>query len=256
MDAGLIIAGLVVGVLVGLTGVGGGSLMTPTLIYGFSVPPAVAVGTDLIFAAVTKSGATWMHALRGTVQWVTVWRLAAGSLPATLITLWWLRSEQRAGFDVGDLMTTALGGMLILTALALLNKRRLIAFARRSPVSLHPRALTLATIVVGALLGVFVTLTSVGAGALGVVALFFLYPSLVANRIVGVDIAHATLLTAVAGLGHWHLGTVDFALLAQLLLGSLPGIYIGTHCCARFPEHIVQRVLAAALLVTGVRFVF
>lgn len=253
MDILLILTGLAVGVLVGLTGVGGGSLMTPTLIFGFGVPAPVAVGTDLVFAAVTKSGATLAHARRGTVEWRTVARLALGSIPATALTLYGLATLRASHIDLATLITPLLGVALIATATALLFKQRLLALARRAPEYRHPAA---ATIVTGAVLGVLVSLTSVGAGALGVAALLALYPRLAARRIVGSDIAHATLLAAVAGAGHWHAGTVDVALLLQLLAGSLPGIWLGTRWCARCPEPIAQRLLAAALFAAGVRFVF
>lgn len=252
MDPLLIAAGLIVGVLVGLTGVGGGSLMTPTLIFGFGVPAPVAVGTDLVFAAITKSGATLAHARRATVEWRTVARLAAGSLPAAALMLYWLDALRAAHIDIAAIITPLLGIALIATATALLFKQQLLRATQRGQVLRYP---AVATITTGAVLGIFVSLTSVGAGALGVAALLLLYPHLAARRIVGSDIAHATLLAAVAGAGHWHGGTVDVALLLPLLAGSLPGIWLGTRLCTHCPEHLAQRILAAALFVAGARFV-
>ncbi len=251
MDVLYPIAGLAVGFLVGLTGVGGGALMTPLLIFGFGFSPAVAVGTDLLYAAITKAGGVWVHARQATVDWRIVRRLASGSLPAALLTLWLLgRMESHAG-QTEALITQALGLALIFTAGALLFRRHLRRLSG-GWVAAHQGVLT---VVVGALLGILVTLTSVGAGALGAAALFWLYPRLGAVRIVGTDIAHAVPLTAVAGIGHWQLGSVDWALLGALLLGSLPGIYLGSRLSAAMPERVLRPVLATLLLLIGFRLV-
>ncbi len=260
MDISFILSGFGVGLLVGLTGVGGGALMTPLLIFGFGIAPAVAVGTDLVFAAITKANGVWVHARQRTVDWRIVRRLASGSLPAALVTLLVLgqvdaHTEQAEGF-----MTTTLGLALILTAAALLWRLWGASAVPRDDTSQAGRGRSekrraLATVVTGAVLGVLVTLTSVGAGAVGAAVLLWLYPRLSAARVVGTDLAHAVPLTALAGLGHWQLGTVDLALLVALLAGSLPGIYVGSRMSAVFPERWLRPVLATLLLAIGVRLV-
>lgn len=254
MDAGLVVAGFGVGLLVGITGVGGGALMTPLLIFGFGVAPVVAVGTDLVFAAITKASGVWTHARQASVDWRVVRRLACGSLPAALATLWFLRGVDTHSAQAQGLMTSILGVALMLTAAALLWRSRLRrpVHRRALPESRHVVALTVVT---GAVLGVLVTMTSVGAGALGAALLFWLYPQLRAVRVVGTDLAHAVPLTALAGLGHWQLGTVDVGLLGVLLLGSLPGIYLGSRLAARVPERWLRPALATLLLLIGIRMV-
>lgn len=249
MELSYTFAGLAVGLLVGLTGVGGGSLMTPLLIYAFGVNPVTAVGTDLLFAAITKSGAAVTHARRCTVNWRVVGLLALGSLPATGAMLYGLsRFDHSPALD--QIIITALGFALIVTAVALLFKQRLIRL-------LAPRkeASGAFTVLAGAMIGALVAITSVGAGALGVMVLFLLHSRLTMLHVVGTDIVHAALLSAVAGLGHAHLGTVDYLMLGQLLLGSLPGIYLGTHLCSRMPERALQYLLAGMLFVVGLKFV-
>lgn len=253
------LAGLLVGFLVGLTGVGGGSLMTPLLIFVFGIPPVVAVGTDLLFAAITKLNGAVAHGLRHTVEWRVVALLGAGSVPASLATAAALDRWQQAGAQLDALVTLSLGGALILTSLALVFKRRLHRMGRELVGRLHGDwthwrpALTVAT---GLVLGALVTLSSVGAGALGAAILFFLYPRLPAVRVVGTDIAHAVPLTAIAGLGHLHLGSVDPGLLGSLLLGSLPGIYLGSHLGANIPERVMRPLLASMLMAIGVKFIW
>lgn len=259
MDVGYIFAGLLVGLLVGLTGVGGGSLMTPLLVFLFAFKPAVAVGTDLLFAAITKTGGVWVHhGTHKSVDWRIVGLLATGSLPAALATLYVLGHFTKLGKEITDLITVALGFALILTALAIIFRTQLQKFGRSTeehqPDRFH-HLQTPATIVVGLVLGVLVTLTSVGAGALGTVALFLLYPRLPVIRIVGTDLAHAIPLTAIAGIGHWQLGNVDFVLLGSLLIGSLPGIYIGSHLSAKIPEKVLRPILATVLMLIGFKFV-
>lgn len=258
MDVGFIISGFGVGLLVGITGVGGGALMTPLLIFGFGIAPAVAVGTDLIFAAITKASGVWTHARQSTVDWRVVRRLASGSLPAALLTLLVLGEIDTHSAQAQSLITHILGVALMLTAIALLWRSRLSRTAS-SVVDAGPlverRGVAAATVATGVVLGVLVTLTSVGAGALGAAALFWLYPRLKAVRVVGTDLAHAVPLTAVAGLGHWQMGTVDVSLLGMLLMGSLPGIYLGSRLSARVPERWLRPALATLLLLIGIRMV-
>jgi uncharacterized membrane protein YfcA len=248
-----------VGFLVGLTGVGGGSLMTPLLVFLFGISPVKAVGTDLLFAAVTKAGGVWIHGRRGTVEWRIVALLAAGSAPASLITSHLLQTLIVQKDDINTMITTLLGTALILTSIALLFKTEFQKIGRRlsnGRTRGWSRWRGVATVLAGLLLGVLVTLTSVGAGALGAAMLFFLYPRLPVARIVGTDIAHAVPLTAVAGLGHLQMGSVDFVLLGSLLLGSLPGIYLGSHLSTRVPEKVMRPILASMLMLIGVKFMW
>ncbi|MFI4923180.1 MAG: sulfite exporter TauE/SafE family protein [Burkholderiales bacterium] len=257
MDFLYTISGFTVGFIVGLTGVGGGSLMTPLLVLVFGIVPATAVGTDLLYAAITKMGGVWVHGRRSNVDWKIVGLLALGSLPASLITVWMLKRFTAETAQFNSLITTTLGIALILTALVLIFRERLQKFVKHHAGELwHERHPVPATVATGLLLGVLVTISSVGAGALGVAALTFLYPRLTAMKIVGTDIAHAVPLTAVAGLGHMTLGTVDLTLLASLILGSLPGIYLGSHVSMRIPEHTLRQALASMLVLIGGRLVW
>lgn len=254
MNLAFTLSGFIVGAIVGLTGVGGGSLMTPLLVLVFGIQPVTAVGTDLLYAALTKTGGTFVHATRGTVDWRIVGRLAAGSLPAAGLTLYLLSQLGPATASTGTLISVMLGVALLLTAVAIIFRNRLQALAAARPQP-GERALTRATIATGAVLGALVSVSSVGAGALGVAALVFLYPKLSAARIVGSDIAHAVPLTLVAGLGHWWLGNVDGSLLGSLLLGSLPGIYLGSHMATKVPERVLRPALALMLVAIGTKLV-
>ncbi|WP_342302928.1 sulfite exporter TauE/SafE family protein [Burkholderia pseudomallei] len=251
------LSGLFVGFLVGLTGVGGGSLMTPILVLLFNVHPATAVGTDLLYAALTKATGTFVHGLKGTVEWRITGRLAAGSVPAAAITLWFLHAHGMHSQEASRMIQFVLGAALLLTSLSLLLRPQLAAFAAKRTRALppNPTRTLAATVLTGAVLGVLVSLTSVGAGAIGVTVLLLLYPALSTTRIVGSDIAHAVPLTLVAGVGHWMLGSVDWAMLASLLIGSVPGIVVGSHLSARAPEGLLRRVLAATLVAVGVKLV-
>jgi uncharacterized protein len=252
MDWLYALSGFSVGLIVGLTGVGGGSLMTPLLVLVFGVAPVTAVGTDLLFAASTKAGGAWAHARRGNVDWNAVGWLAAGSIPASAATLVLLHVFVPHPGKLSAVVSVALGVALILTACALLFRENLHALAeRRAPVPFDKKAASRRTLIVGAVLGVLVTVSSVGAGALGVTALFFLYPGLAAARVIGTDIAHAVPLTLVAGLGHAAAGVVDWKLLLALLAGSLPGIWLGTSLGRRIPERVLRTALAAMLMLIG-----
>ena len=251
-----VLSGFAVGFLVGMTGVGGGSLMTPLLILLFQVHPVTAVGTDLIYASVTKTGGSFVHGFNRTIDWRIVRRLASGSLPAALITLtllWALKIDQSA---YSALVTKLLGVALLATAAALLFRRRLLAtYSRRVGVlsESRTRAYTVAT---GVALGVLVTISSVGAGALGVTALLLLYPELPVVKIAGSDIAHAVPLTLVAGLGHIANGGINIAVLVSLLLGSLPGIVLSSLFAPRLPALALRIILAITLAVVGLRLLF
>jgi uncharacterized membrane protein YfcA len=252
--AAIAFAGCGVGFVVGMTGVGGGALMMPLLVLLFGVPPKIAVGTDLLFAALTKSAGVSIHGLRGTIDWQVFRRLWCGSLPAAAVTGWLIHSLGAAS-KVDGLILAALGVMLILTAVGLIAKRHLHGLARRlrlgSAVAFK-RAQPLATVLAGALLGVVVTLTSVGAGALGAVLLLALYPlRLTPQRLVGTDLMHAIPLALVAGAGHWLMGNVDWALLGWMLLGSVPGVLLGAHLATRAPEGALRPMIALLLLASG-----
>ena len=249
------VSGLGVGILVGMTGVGGGSLMTPLLIFLFGIHPATAVGTDLLYAAATKTGGTFFHGFARTVDWRIVSRLATGSVPATAATIFVLSHTNIQNPSAHNVITIMLGAALFATALVLIfHKKILTAYADRVG-DISERRTMILTVAVGAALGVLVSITSVGAGALGVTALLALYPRQPLARIVGSDIAHAVPLTLLAGIGHWMLGSVDWPLLGSLLVGSVPGILIGSYAAGRVPDHVLRLILAATLLLVATRLI-
>jgi len=247
------IAGFAVGMLVGMTGVGGGSLMTPVLILLFGIHPATAVGTDLLYAAVTKTAGSVVHGFNRTVDWAVVGRLAAGSVPMTVLTIVALSYVDINGAAARELIAGVLTVALFVTALTLIFRDKIIGRYAARIGSLAPKRIAAITVGVGAVLGVLVSISSVGAGAIGVTALILLYPKLPTARIVGSDIAHAVPLTLVAGIGHWFLGSINLDVLASLLLGSVPGIVLGSYAAARIPEFALRIVLAAALVVVATK---
>ncbi len=249
------LSGLGVGFLVGMTGVGGGSLMTPLLILLFGIHPATAVGTDLLYAAATKTSGTFFHGFAKTIDWRVVTRLAMGSVPATAVTLLVLANVDMDGSSARGIITVALGVALFVTAIALLFHRQVLALYAARVGELAPERTAFYTVVVGATLGVLVSVTSVGAGALGVTALIALYPRYPLTRIVGSDIAHAVPLTLIAGLGHWAMGSVDWVLLGSLLIGSIPGILIGSYASGRVRDSVLRVILALMLLLVGARLI-
>ncbi len=251
------LSGLAVGFIVGMTGVGGGSLMTPILLF-FGISPSTAVGTDLLYAAITKSGGVLVHQKKGNIDWRITGFLAVGSLPAaalTLLVMHWI------GFDskhVNNSIKIALGITLVLTALAIVLKQQLLDWSHRNDAiftRLTRQQRERAAIVTGIILGIAVTVTSIGAGALGTVALFLIFPMLPVARLVGTEIAHAVPLTLVAGLGHAGLGNVNWDLLINLLIGSLPGIYIGSHLPTAVPEKVLRPTLATIMVLVGAKLV-
>ncbi|MGB3623915.1 sulfite exporter TauE/SafE family protein [Ketobacter sp. MCCC 1A13808] len=254
-----IVAGAAVGFAVGVTGVGGGSLMTPILmLFGFQ--PHVAVGTDLLYAAITKTGGVLAHRQRSTVRWDIVAFLSLGSIPASLATIYALYRYFPDANAYSHLLSSMLGVMLILTSVVLLFRKRIISGSlQENPFTLlsHLQSRSkVYTWVMGIVLGVMVTLSSVGAGAFGAAVLLMLYPRLATIKVVGTDIAHAVPLTLVAGMGHLLLGNVNYVLLGSLLIGSLPAIYLGTQLATRLPEKLLQSVLASMLLFMGVKYAF
>jgi uncharacterized protein len=250
------LSGFVVGAIVGLTGMGGGSLMTPLLILLFGVHPLTAVGTDLLYAAVTKAAGTAIHSKNGNVDWRVAGLLAAGSVPATVLTIWVLSRMPKQSPTTAAIISMSIGVALIIAAVAIFFRRRIRDYAlARADKPTRTRYSGPITVVFGALLGTVVSLCSVGAGALGVAVLFFLYPRLPPVRIVGSDLAHAVPLTLVAGLGHWIIGSVDWHIVGALLLGSLPGIYIGSHLAARIADRFLLPALASMLMLLGLRLI-
>lgn len=249
------ISGFGVGALVGMTGVGGGSLMTPLLILLFGIHPATAVGTDLLYAACTKTGGTFVHGLSRTIEWRVVGRLAVGSVPTTALTLFVLSRFEINTAEVNDVITVVLSVALLSTALVLIFRRKITEFYTAYVGELDPHRTAVVTTAFGAVLGVLVSISSVGAGAIGVTALVLLYPKLPMARIVGSDIAHAVPLTLAAGIGHWMLGSIDWHLLGSLLIGSLPGIFIGSHLSARMPDVVLRFLLATTLIVAGSKLI-
>jgi uncharacterized protein len=256
IDPLFMLSGFFVGLLVGQTGVGGGSLMTPILVLLFGIHPATAVGTDLLYASATKSVGTLVHGLNHTVDWRIVRRLASGSVPATVITLLVISHFNIGGPASGRIISLLLGITLLLTALSLIFRRPFLAFMGPTLDRVTPVQAARLTVLTGVVLGVLVTLSSVGAGALGVTALLMLYPRAPMAVIVGSDIAHAVPLTLVAGAGHWWLGSVDWHLLTSLLSGSIPGIILGSYLSAHVPDAVLRPILAAVLCIVGGRLVF
>jgi uncharacterized membrane protein YfcA len=250
-----ILAGAGVGFAVGLTGVGGGSLMTPLLIL-FNFPPHIAIGTDLMYAAGTKASGVITHAKQATVNWQIVLRLSAGSIPASLITVYLLKNIFGDPESYQHILLSTLGYMLIATAIVIifkpiLSKSHKVSDDEYSFLKKHQGNIT---IFFGIILGVCVTLTSVGAGAFGAAVLMLLYPRLSPVTIIGTDIAHAVPLTLIAGLGHMQLGNVDFVLLSSLLIGSIPAIHFGSKLSKKLPSHILQPILATILMVIGIKY--
>ena len=257
MDLTLSFIGFLVGFIVGMTGVGGGSLMTPILVLGFNIQPAIAVGTDLLYAAITKSGGVFVHHRKGNIKWNILSLLFMGSIPATLCSILIIKKLDSSGVNYENLIMTTLSIALILTGLFLLSKNQLKKISNEEKSAyikaLHRKYRKPITIFAGALIGVLVTISSVGAGVIGAAFLFFLYPRYKAIKIVATDIAHAVPVTAIAGLGHAHIGTVDYTLLLNLLIGSLPGIYLGSKFGTFLPDKVMRPILATMLVGIGIR---
>jgi uncharacterized membrane protein YfcA len=250
------LSGFAVGALVGMTGVGGGSLMTPLLILLFGVHPATAVGTDLLYAAATKTGGSLVHGFARSIDWRVVRRLATGSVPATIVTLAFLSHFNLSGDAAHNLITLVLSVALFATAFVLVFGGAIVAAYRARVVELNLQRTAVNTVLVGMVLGVLVSISSVGAGAIGVIALIMLYPQLPMARIVGSDIAHAVPLTLIAGTGHWMMGSVDWHIVGSLLAGSLPGIFVGSYFAIRIPERALRLVLATTLFVVASRIAY
>ena len=231
--------------------------MTPILVLGFGIKPGVAVGTDLLYAAITKSGGIFVHHKHGNIQWRIVSLLSIGSIPTSLIALLYLKHLYSQGVDYDHMIMSTLSVALILTAIFLLTRDYLQSVSKHESFRLiklaHERYRKHVTIFAGIMIGLLVTVSSVGAGVIGAAILFFLYPELKTIKIAATDLAHAVPITAIAGLGHAHIGTVNYVLLGSLLIGSLPGIYLGSHFGTILPEKIMRPLLATLLLLIGMK---
>lgn len=239
--------------LVGLTGVGGGSLMTPLLVLLFGFHPSTAVGTDLLYASVTKTVGTAIHGKQQTLDWYIVARLASGSVPASVFTLFVMSRIGTMTGEARDILNLLLGISLLLTGLSVFFRPQILRWAGAHIHAMDERHLRRSTVALGVLLGILVSITSVGAGALGTTALLILYPRLPVARIAGSDIAHAVPLTLIAGIGHWLIGSVDFTLMLALLAGSIPGVIIGSLLGGRASDSLLRPVLGTTLLIVSVR---
>lgn len=252
---GFSLAGLVVGTAVGATGVGGGSLMTPILILFYGISPAVAVGTDLLYASISKGFGVTLHGSRGTVDWKIVGWMALGSVPASLLTLLFLRNYETTR-SLDHLIKLTLAIAIIVTATFTLFQEPLLRLVKRSDAAAggqgflgrHQRVLTA---LCGVMIGALVTISSVGAGVIGMMLLLMLYPTHSPIRLVGSDLAHAVIITAIAGLGHASLGTVNYPMLTWLLVGALPGIWLGTRLAFRLDDQALKRTISGFLVFIG-----
>ena len=254
MDLIAILSGFGIGAIVGMTGVGGGSLMTPLLLSVFKLNPAVAIGTDLWFACITKTAGSASHHLSGHVEWRITGLLLAGSIPASMATVALMHFT---GVTKGwaSALTFSLGIALLLTAVTVAYKQVWHAVGVRLERWITDSRRPWFTLACGLILGVLVSLSSIGAGAIGATLIMLLYPRLPSHRVVGTDIAHAVPLTLVAGIGHATLGHVDWNLLGALLIGSIPGIWIGAQLTRKMPEKIVRALLCLALVTAGLKVI-
>jgi hypothetical protein len=254
MDWTATLSGFGIGAIIGLTGVGGGSLMTPLLLTVFRLPPAVAIGTDLFFAAITKTSGSVAHHRHGHVDYRILFQLLAGSIPAAIATIA-LMHFTGVTKAWASTLSFALGIALLLTAVTVAYKQAWQAVGVRLERVITPERKTALTVACGVILGVLVSLSSIGAGAIGATLILILNPRLEAKRLVGTDIAHAVPLTLVAGIGHATLGHVDWALLASLLIGSIPGIWIGAQLTRKLPDRLVRTLLCLSLVTAGLKVI-
>ncbi len=258
IDPRITVVGLVVGTLVGLSGVGGGSLVTPLLVLALGVPPAVAVGTDLLYSVPTKLVGAIIHHRQGTVAWRIVRLLAIGGIPGALLGLAALAILQhQVGLAaVNTVVRHALAALLAVASVAILARPLLARRAAAATSEIeddgessvaHPARVSL----LGGVVGLLVSLTSIGSGSLTVPLLYFLVPRLALRRLVGADVAFGAILIPVAAAGHFQLGHTDLHLALNLVLGSLPGVILGSRLCAKVPDMWFRPALAGVLLFAG-----
>jgi uncharacterized protein len=255
MDWMAILSGLGVGLIVGLTGVGGGSLMTPLLLTVFKLHPAAAIGTDLWFACLTKSAGSVAHHRAGHVDWRITGLMLAGSIPASIATVA-LMHQTGITKAWASTLTFSLGIALLLTAVTVAYKQAWHAVGLRLERWIPAQHKSGLTVLCGLILGVLVSLSSIGAGAIGATLIMLIYPRLPSHRLVGTDIAHAVPLTLVAGIGHAMLGHVNWDLLGALLIGSIPGIWLGAQLTRKMPEGLVRFCLCLALVFAGIKVIY
>lgn len=258
MEFSFILVGALVGLVIGFTGVGGGSLMTPILMLGFGIQPAIAVGTDLLYATFTKCGGIFFHHKNQTVDWKIVRLLSIGSIPSSIITIIFLGQLQKTNFDYEHIIILTLSTMLIITSVVIISKKYLLAFiyfkhTNNYLVNFIRKFRPKITFMCGCFLGCVVTLSSVGAGAIGSAMLFLLYPRKPSIIIVGTDIAHAVPLTAIAGFGHLYFKNVDFNLFFGLLAGGIPSIYLGSLIGSKLPDNVLRFLISLLLLAMGIK---
>jgi uncharacterized protein len=259
MPWGAALLGMLVGFLIGLTGMGGGAMMTPLLLWTGWAAPAMAVGTDLVWNALTKTVGATVHYRHKNVNLKLVWKLATGSVPGALVGLYLLNLlKKSAGAQYVDhLIVRLLGGTLIVVAVGIIFK----SFIKNLFPAAGARAATQENLggwyvpLLGFLVGVAVSFTSVGSGSLIVTTLLLMFPGEPLKRLVGSDVFHGVLIVGVAALGHWRLGDVNLLLVAGLLLGSVPGVWLGSRVAMRIPEGALRPAVATLLFVTGVKLV-
>ena len=255
IDAAYALGGAFTGFFVGLTGVGGGALMTPILLVFFDVSPSTAIATDLWFATITKMVGARVHHTKGNVDWQVAKRLWFGSLPMTLLIV--VTVSQEAQVAKVDWLTKAIGVVVLITAIGLLVAPKLLAYAKGRDINPPERFKAIQpalTVISGGVLGLCVALTSVGAGALGSFILIYLYPlRMTPHRLVATDIVHAIPLAMAAGLGYFFEGVVDWWLLVNLLVGSIPAVCLGSFLAGRMPGPGIQIALATVLIYASMR---
>ncbi|MEH7223934.1 sulfite exporter TauE/SafE family protein [Bacillus sp. JJ1566] len=248
MDVWISISGLIVGMIIGATGMGGGIIMTPLLLFGFGVSPAVVVGTDLIFAAVTKSFGALQHWRQRTIDFNLLLRVAIGSVPGTLtglLLLYFIKQDNQA--DLNLFITQGISIAFILISIVMLLK---LFVWKKSLFDGSKQVNTTVLISIGFLTGLLVAITSVGSGTLFIALLLWLYP-LKSSALVGTDILHGVLITGLAGFAHSFLGTIDYVLVLQLLAGSIPGVLIGSRITLKLPDLYIRLLLITMMLVTS-----
>jgi uncharacterized protein len=256
VDPALVIFGFGIGLLVGMTGMGGASLMTPLLILVFGISPVTAIGTDIFYAAVTKTVGGYQHLRLKTVHRGIAFWLAVGSVPSAIAGVWVIELLQsRYGDDLDKLVLGMLGGALLVVGLATLLRSVFFkdVIAERSAMHLYRRHIV-AAVVTGMVTGFVIGLTSAGSGTLIAIALIAIF-RLTPQRVVGTDVFHAAVLLWAAGVAHWVGGNVDFALAGNILLGSIPGVILGTNLSVKAPQAFLRRALAVVLIASGVTLI-